>query len=89
MAAPVAAKIGPPNTAIRLHLKGPAYAVAVVSYPAATDVRSGVAYGGTYTGNMTLPAASTVQSGIQFGANGAQYTGTLVSRGAVAYGFSR
>ena len=46
--------------------------------------------GGTYTGNLTLPAASTVESGIHFGANGTQYTGTLVAASrAVAYGFSR
>jgi hypothetical protein len=91
MAAPVAAKIAPPITPIRFRLSGPGYSVSSVTYPAATDVRSGVTYGGgTYTGNLTLPAASTVESGIHFGANGTQYTGTLVAASrAVAYGFSR
>ena len=51
------------------------------TYPAQTDVRSGVTFGSIYTGNMTLPATSDVLTGVQYGANSTEYTGTATSGG--------
>ena len=55
-------------------------------YPAETNVRDGVDYGnGIYLGDLELPAVSDVKTGIQYGANGTEFTGTLVSRGTSAH----
>lgn len=48
------------------------------SVPGPDDVRAGVATGLT-VGNMTLPAVDDVRQAVQYGANGTEYTGTLVN----------
>lgn len=52
------------------------------TYPAQTDVRSGITYGDIYTGNLELPIESNVLIGVQYGANGTEYTGTASVGGA-------
>lgn len=51
-------------------------------FPSENDVRAGVVYdAGSQTGNMTEPSPADVKIGIQYGANGTEFTGTLVSGG--------
>lgn len=51
-------------------------------FPDITDVRDGITYGigasGDRTGNLTLPAEEDVEIGVEYGANGNEFTGTLV-----------
>ena len=53
-------------------------------FPPATHVRSLEQYGPTgveYTGNETLPVVADVKTGVGYGANGNEFTGTLVPGG--------
>jgi hypothetical protein len=63
-------------------VKGPTSSTLAPDYPAATNVRSGVHYANlAMTGNMTEPAVTDVKTGVHYGANGTEFTGSLVSSG--------
>ena len=47
------------------------------SYPAITDVRSGVVYNDTFTGVLGLPTTTNVKFGTPYGANNTEFIGTF------------
>lgn len=57
------------------------------TYPSEDDVQEGVTFGDIYTGNLVVPAEVEVENGVGYGANGTEFTGTLVGGSEASYVF--